>query len=59
MQSAYAIYNPYPIHRDIAEDDDDPSFAMGDEFAQPEEPPEDADVIESIVRWAKNVGNAF
>ncbi|KAF2192985.1 hypothetical protein K469DRAFT_715004, partial [Zopfia rhizophila CBS 207.26] len=46
MQSAYAIYNPYPIRRSIAEDDDDPSFAMGDEFAQPVEPPKDVDMIE-------------
>ncbi|KAF2191883.1 hypothetical protein K469DRAFT_695977 [Zopfia rhizophila CBS 207.26] len=49
MQSAYAIYNPYPICRDIAEDDDDPSFAIGDEFAQPVEPPEDVDMIKAMV----------
>ncbi|KAF2188536.1 hypothetical protein K469DRAFT_748329 [Zopfia rhizophila CBS 207.26] len=46
MQSAYAIYNLYPICRSIAEDDDDPSFAIGDEFAQPVEPPKDVDMIE-------------
>ncbi|KAF2174362.1 hypothetical protein K469DRAFT_712933 [Zopfia rhizophila CBS 207.26] len=46
--SAYAIYNLYPIRRSIAEDDDDPFFIMGDEFAQPVEPPEDVDMIEVI-----------
>ncbi|KAF2191674.1 hypothetical protein K469DRAFT_718694 [Zopfia rhizophila CBS 207.26] len=48
MQSAYAIYNPYPIRRSIAEDDDDPFFVIGNEFAQPVEPPKDVDIIEVI-----------
>ncbi|KAF2184732.1 hypothetical protein K469DRAFT_708937 [Zopfia rhizophila CBS 207.26] len=48
MQSAYAIYNLYPIRRSITEDDDDPSFVIGDEFTQPVEPPEDVDIIEVI-----------
>ncbi|KAF2189140.1 hypothetical protein K469DRAFT_701702 [Zopfia rhizophila CBS 207.26] len=48
MQSAYAIYNLYPIRQSIAEDDDDPSFIIGNEFAQPVEPPKDVDMIEVI-----------
>ncbi|KAF2194342.1 hypothetical protein K469DRAFT_709848, partial [Zopfia rhizophila CBS 207.26] len=46
--SAYTIYNLYSIRRDITEDDDDPSFVIGDEFAQLVEPPEDVDMIEAI-----------
>ncbi|KAF2191846.1 hypothetical protein K469DRAFT_718900 [Zopfia rhizophila CBS 207.26] len=49
MQSAYAIYNQYPIRQDIAEDDNDPSFVMGDEFAQPVELPKDVDTIEVMI----------
>ncbi|KAF2195768.1 hypothetical protein K469DRAFT_699390 [Zopfia rhizophila CBS 207.26] len=55
MQSAYAIYNLYPIRRSIAEDDDDPFFAIGNEFAQPVEPPEDVDMIEVILLGAREV----
>ncbi|KAF1965458.1 hypothetical protein BU23DRAFT_574907 [Bimuria novae-zelandiae CBS 107.79] len=43
MESLGSVFIPVPIRREV-ESDDDPEFTLGDEFARPVEPIEDAEV---------------